>query len=127
MRLVEAISCGRPAVVTNAGGNTDLCIDSATGFAALARVTLHFGQALGRAWVRRMDWHEMGFEHVPCGLTWNSGATVGYPQNDQEAGVGEGRPNGYDNPSFAGHSRSKQESLCIFLDWPQVEHPHSAY
>jgi glycosyltransferase involved in cell wall biosynthesis len=58
--LVEAMQCGRPAVVTNIGGNAELCVDNHTGFVAAAPTVSLVGEALERAWNRRNDWCRMG-------------------------------------------------------------------
>jgi glycosyltransferase involved in cell wall biosynthesis len=58
--LVEAMQCGRPAVVTDIGGNAELCVDNHTGFVAPAPTVSLVGEALQRAWDRRNDWCRMG-------------------------------------------------------------------
>jgi glycosyltransferase involved in cell wall biosynthesis len=60
LALVEAMWCGRPAVVTDVGGNAELCVDSQTGFVAAAPTVTFFVDALQRAWDRRQDWRHMG-------------------------------------------------------------------
>jgi glycosyltransferase involved in cell wall biosynthesis len=60
MALVEAMWCGRPAVVTDVGGNAELCLDGETGFVAPAATETLFGQALERAWERRQEWPRLG-------------------------------------------------------------------
>jgi L-malate glycosyltransferase len=62
LALVEAMLCGRPAVVSDVGGNTEWITEAQTGFVAeapvigLARVTLE------RAWSARQCWNTMGIE-----------------------------------------------------------------
>jgi glycosyltransferase involved in cell wall biosynthesis len=58
--LVEAMWCGRPAIVTNVAGNTELCADGETGFVAAAPSVELFGQALEAAWNCRHEWQRMG-------------------------------------------------------------------
>jgi glycosyltransferase involved in cell wall biosynthesis len=58
--LVEAMWCGRPAVVTDVGGNAELCVDGETGFVAPAATVPCFADALQRAWDRRKEWPQMG-------------------------------------------------------------------
>jgi glycosyltransferase involved in cell wall biosynthesis len=58
--LVEATLCGRPALVTDVGGNTELCVDGETGFVATAPGVRDIEQALERAWASRADWQAMG-------------------------------------------------------------------
>lgn len=58
--LVEAMWCGRPAVVTDVGGNAELCVDGETGFVAPAPTLASFSHALERAWERRTEWQSLG-------------------------------------------------------------------
>lgn len=58
--LVEAMWCGRPAVVTDVGGNAELCLDDRTGFVAPAATLTSVTQALERAWQRRNEWMQLG-------------------------------------------------------------------
>ncbi len=60
LALVEAMWCGRPAVVTDVGGNAELCLDGETGFVAAAPTVPLVRDALERAWQRRHDWQKMG-------------------------------------------------------------------
>ena len=60
--LVEAMLCGRPAVVTNVAGNSEVLDDNETGFLAAAPTTAHFDEAMERAWQRRYQWEDMGRE-----------------------------------------------------------------
>jgi glycosyltransferase involved in cell wall biosynthesis len=60
LALVEAMWCGRPAVVTDVGGNTELCVDDKTGFVAAAPTVGLLEQALDRAWNRRYEWQDLG-------------------------------------------------------------------
>jgi len=58
--LVEAMWCGRPAVVTDVGGNAEVCIDNETGFVASAPTMSLLADALERAWEKRSEWRQMG-------------------------------------------------------------------
>jgi len=58
--LVEAMWCGRPAVVTDVAGNTEVCVDNETGFVAPAPTVSLLADTLERAWDRRKDWQRMG-------------------------------------------------------------------
>lgn len=58
--LVEAMCCARPAVVTDIGGNAEICADGKTGFVAAAPALRFLEEALERAWHRRDDWQNMG-------------------------------------------------------------------
>jgi glycosyltransferase involved in cell wall biosynthesis len=60
LALVEAMFCGRPAVVTDVGGNAELCVDGETGFVAAAPAVSALEQTLERAWNHRHDWQRMG-------------------------------------------------------------------
>jgi glycosyltransferase involved in cell wall biosynthesis len=60
LTLVEAMWCGRPAVVTDVGGNAELCVDDDTGFVAPAATVSSFTDTLQRAWERRKEWLDMG-------------------------------------------------------------------
>ena len=60
LALVEAMWCARPAVVTDIGGNAELCMDNETGFVAAAPALGLLEETLERAWNRRNDWQNMG-------------------------------------------------------------------
>ena len=60
LALVEAMWCGRPAVVTDVGGSAEICADGETGFVAAAPTVDLVGAALERAWNRRDDWQRIG-------------------------------------------------------------------
>lgn len=60
LALIEAMWCGRPAVVTDVGGNAELCVDNETGFVAPAATVSSFAQTLQRAWEQRKKWLHLG-------------------------------------------------------------------
>jgi len=60
LALVEAMWCARPAVVTDIGGNAELCTDGVTGFVAPAPSVKLVNDALERAWGARESWQSMG-------------------------------------------------------------------
>jgi glycosyltransferase involved in cell wall biosynthesis len=60
LSLVEAMLCGRPAIVTDIGGNGELVEEGVSGFVAGAATVEELDAALERAWERRQDWCEMG-------------------------------------------------------------------
>jgi glycosyltransferase involved in cell wall biosynthesis len=60
--LVEAMSCGRAAVVTDVGGNTELIIEDQTGFIAASPTVASFSAALEKAWEHKLAWKEMGIK-----------------------------------------------------------------
>jgi L-malate glycosyltransferase len=60
LALIEALLCGRPAIVTDIGGNTEWITEGQNGFIAAATTTQSFQSALERAWFDRSQWREMG-------------------------------------------------------------------
>jgi len=59
LSLVEAMMCGRPAIVTKVGGNVEVVDPGVTGFLA-APAADSIDAALEEAWTRRSDLREMG-------------------------------------------------------------------
>jgi glycosyltransferase involved in cell wall biosynthesis len=60
LAVVEAMLCGRPAIVTDVAGNAELLEDGDSGFVAAAPTTLHLREAMDRAWEMRGEWKGMG-------------------------------------------------------------------
>jgi glycosyltransferase involved in cell wall biosynthesis len=60
LALVEAMLCGRPAIVTDVGGNSEVLEDERTGFLATSASVEAIDDALERAWQKRHRWQEMG-------------------------------------------------------------------
>jgi glycosyltransferase involved in cell wall biosynthesis len=60
LALVEAMWCGRPAVVTDVGGNAELCVEGETGFVAPSPTLSSFAETLQRAWKARSKWSRLG-------------------------------------------------------------------
>jgi len=60
--LVEAMLSGRPAVVTDVGGNCEVVEDGVNGFVAPATTVPAVSEALERAWSRRDHWPAMGIK-----------------------------------------------------------------
>jgi glycosyltransferase involved in cell wall biosynthesis len=60
LALVEAMLCGRPAIVTDVGGNQEWVTETQTGFVAEAPVVGLAGAAFERAWSARENWKETG-------------------------------------------------------------------
>lgn len=58
--LVEAGICGRPAIVTDVGGNIEIISENETGFIAEAPSVSSFAQAMDKAWENKSKWKEMG-------------------------------------------------------------------
>lgn len=60
LALVEAMWCARPCVVTDVGGNAELCVDGQTGFVARAASLGLLEETLEMAWDHRHEWENMG-------------------------------------------------------------------
>ena len=57
---VEAMLCGRPAIVADAGGTSEILVDGVHGFLASSASELALDDAMERAWVRRDEWPVIG-------------------------------------------------------------------
>ncbi|MEP7145704.1 MAG: glycosyltransferase family 4 protein [bacterium] len=67
LALVEAMLCGRTAVVTDVSGNPEVVTDNENGFLAKAPKPQFVDEALERAWERRTEWRQIGIkakEHI---------------------------------------------------------------
>lgn len=60
LALVEAMLCGRPAVVTDVGGVIEWAFEPETAFIADATTTSSIGAAMERAWQAKDNWEAMG-------------------------------------------------------------------
>jgi glycosyltransferase involved in cell wall biosynthesis len=60
LSLIEAMLCGRPGIVTDVAGNTEVVADDVTGFIAAAPTPRLLDEALERAWQRRGEWRTIG-------------------------------------------------------------------
>lgn len=60
LSLIEAMLCGRPAVVTDVGGNTEWIEEAVTGFIAEGTTVKSISAALERGWSARENWECMG-------------------------------------------------------------------
>jgi glycosyltransferase involved in cell wall biosynthesis len=60
LAIVEAMHCGRPAIVTDVAGNAEIVEDGVTGFVAAAPTERHLHEALERAWEQRQNWQTIG-------------------------------------------------------------------
>ena len=58
--VVEAMLCGRPCIVTDVGGNSELIRDGINGFLAQAATVPLVDEAMNRAWDNRASLKEMG-------------------------------------------------------------------
>ncbi len=61
LALEEALVCGRPAVVSDVAGNTELVEEGLNGFVASSFFIKPFEAALERAWRQRDEWQNMGY------------------------------------------------------------------
>lgn len=59
LSMVEAMSAGRPVIISNAGGNTELVEEGVTGFIGHPNEE-SFGEAMERAWNNRDQWEQIG-------------------------------------------------------------------
>ena len=64
--LVEAMLCGRPAIVTDVAGNAELLEEGITGFIAAAATARHLDEALERTWEQRENLCRMGSKAAEC-------------------------------------------------------------
>lgn len=60
LALVEAMLCGRPAIVTDVAGNAEVMQNGCTGFVAAAPTVELLDQAMECAWQKRTSLREMG-------------------------------------------------------------------
>lgn len=60
LALVEAMLCGRTAVVTDVGGNKEWIDDNINGFIAGSASVSSFEEALSRAFTRKEEWQQLG-------------------------------------------------------------------
>lgn len=59
LSMVEAMSAGRPVIISNAGGNAELVEEGKTGFIGYPNEQ-SFSDAMERAWEERHNWEEIG-------------------------------------------------------------------
>jgi glycosyltransferase involved in cell wall biosynthesis len=60
LALIESMSCGRPALVTRAGGSAELIRDGVEGFVSPGMDPEIIRETLERAWAHRDMWQAMG-------------------------------------------------------------------
>jgi ABC-type multidrug transport system fused ATPase/permease subunit len=60
LALIESMFCGRPALVTRAGGNAELVRDGMDGFVSPGMDPEIIRETLERAWAARESWQDMG-------------------------------------------------------------------
>jgi glycosyltransferase involved in cell wall biosynthesis len=76
MALVEAMLCGRPAIVSDVGGNQEWVTEAQTGFVAEAPVIGLARAALERAWSARESWKAMGLQAHKFATARISGSSI---------------------------------------------------
>lgn len=59
LSMVEAMSAGRPVIISNAGGNTEMVEEGITGFIGHPNEE-SYGAAMERAWEKREEWEQIG-------------------------------------------------------------------
>lgn len=62
LSLIEAMVCGRPAIVSDVGGNSELIEDGINGFIIPASIVKQCDLIIEKAWQNRNKWQEMGLE-----------------------------------------------------------------
>jgi glycosyltransferase involved in cell wall biosynthesis len=60
LAVVEALLCGRPVIVTDVAGNSEVVDDGVTGFIAEAPTLSHLAATMEKAWSARDQWQSMG-------------------------------------------------------------------
>ena len=60
LSLIESMFCGRPALVTRAGGNAEWIRDGIDGFVSPGMHPEIIHETLERAWRERERWNDMG-------------------------------------------------------------------
>jgi glycosyltransferase involved in cell wall biosynthesis len=60
LALIESMACGRPALVTRAGGSPELVEDGVSGFVCPGMHPEVLRESLERAWSHREQWQAMG-------------------------------------------------------------------
>jgi glycosyltransferase involved in cell wall biosynthesis len=58
--LVDALLCGRMAIVTPVGGMPEVVVDGQSGFIAKSATMVDIDECLERAWQRRGEWERLG-------------------------------------------------------------------
>ncbi len=60
LALQEAMLCGRPAIVTDVGGNSELIVEGHTGFLSEGTTKGAFNRAMEKAWDQKDNWKNIG-------------------------------------------------------------------
>jgi len=75
LSLIEAMVCGRPSIVSDVGGNSDLIEDGTNGYIISASNVNQCDASIEKAWQNRNKWAEQGLEarnHVLKKINFNS-------------------------------------------------------
>jgi glycosyltransferase involved in cell wall biosynthesis len=59
LSMVEAMSAGRPVIISDAGGNAELVDEGLSGFIGYPN-EISYGEAMERAWQNKSDWEQIG-------------------------------------------------------------------
>lgn len=62
LALIEAMYCGRTAVVSDVGGNSELITDDFNGYIADCGSVNSFGRTLEKVWIDQDNWSDMGIK-----------------------------------------------------------------
>lgn len=110
LALVEAMLCGRAAIVTNVGGNCELVRDGVNGFVAKAPAVEFIDEALNRAWENRGRLKAMGERAAKDVRQWVSAD----PTEDfvQELLQLVGETGGAKRPVSGSASKQKAEAIA---------------
>ncbi|MEZ5384376.1 MAG: glycosyltransferase [Prosthecobacter sp.] len=88
LALIEAMGAGRPAIVTDIGGNAELVEEGMTGFIAEAPALCCLERTMERAWQRRDEWQQMGVSaHLRIKELWNENPAVTLAAHIQRASL----------------------------------------
>lgn len=68
LALIESMYCGRPAITTDVGGNTEYCNHLVNGFVADYPTPNALARVMEQAWLQKADWERMGLNarNVVC-------------------------------------------------------------
>lgn len=78
LALIESMACGRPAVVTRAGGSPELIVDGVCGFITTGMDSAALDTALSRAWATQPEWPSLGaraherIRELGCAQGWSA-------------------------------------------------------
>lgn len=79
LALIESMYCGRPAITSDVGGNTEYCEDGVSGFVCDYPTPAALNRVMERAWAERERWEQMGrnaFEKIRSSYNLNAAAEM---------------------------------------------------